>query len=101
MNELEQNQKNTKLKRREIRKEGKALNKTRARNKRLLKKIIIWGLSIVLVVWLGYVISQSAKKSETNKPGELFASQGQAHIAFGSKHPEYNSNPPTSGWHYA
>jgi hypothetical protein len=30
-----------------------------------------------------------------------FADQGRAHIAPGQPHPEYNSNPPTSGWHYA
>lgn len=27
--------------------------------------------------------------------------QGQTHIPEGSPHPQYNSNPPTSGWHYA
>jgi hypothetical protein len=30
-----------------------------------------------------------------------FADQGRDHIAPGQPHPEYNSNPPTSGWHYA
>ena len=30
-----------------------------------------------------------------------FPSQGQVHIANGASHPTYNSNPPTSGWHYA
>src|SRR5258708_1397711 len=32
---------------------------------------------------------------------EDFPSQGQDHIAQGMGHPAYNSNPPTSGWHYA
>lgn len=35
------------------------------------------------------------------KPGEAFPSQGREHIAPGESHPAYNSNPPTSGWHYA
>ena len=26
---------------------------------------------------------------------------GQEHIQVGASHPPYNSNPPTSGWHYA
>ncbi len=30
-----------------------------------------------------------------------FALQPADHIADGEMHPEYNSNPPTSGWHYA
>jgi hypothetical protein len=28
------------------------------------------------------------------------ANQGAAHIQPGASHPAYNSNPPTSGWHY-
>ncbi|MBI3631826.1 MAG: DUF3105 domain-containing protein [Candidatus Vogelbacteria bacterium] len=32
---------------------------------------------------------------------QSFPIQGQVHIAIGATHPEYNSNPPTSGWHYA
>ncbi|MDQ7843683.1 MAG: DUF3105 domain-containing protein [Armatimonadota bacterium] len=29
------------------------------------------------------------------------ADQGRAHVLPGAPHPPYNSNPPTSGWHYA
>ena len=32
--------------------------------------------------------------------GEVFENQGQTHIKIGESHPAYNSNPPTSGWHY-
>jgi hypothetical protein len=35
----------------------------------------------------------------SNLPGEGFRSQGNVHIALGAAHPEYNSDPPTSGWH--
>jgi hypothetical protein len=35
----------------------------------------------------------------SNLPGEFFRSQGNTHINLGDKHPDYNSNPPTSGWH--
>jgi len=46
--------------------------------------------------------------AEQNPPGDLsipdtstrYPSQGQDHIAVGQAHPAYNSNPPTSGWHY-
>lgn len=34
-----------------------------------------------------------------NLPGEGFRSQGNAHIALGTEHAPYNSDPPTSGWH--
>ena len=33
-------------------------------------------------------------------PGIRVADQGREHVAPGAEHPEYNSNPPTSGWHY-
>lgn len=33
--------------------------------------------------------------------GEQYSDQGQQHITAGETHPRYNSNPPTSGWHYA
>ncbi len=33
-------------------------------------------------------------------PGESVPIQGQQHVAPGEMHPPYNSDPPTSGWHY-
>ncbi len=33
-------------------------------------------------------------------PGKVYASQGNLHINPGDAHPVYNSNPPTSGWHF-
>lgn len=33
-------------------------------------------------------------------PGTVYPSQGNTHINPGQPHPPYNSNPPTSGWHY-
>lgn len=36
-----------------------------------------------------------------DRPGETLAIQGQEHIGVRATHPDYNSNPPTSGWHYA
>ena len=33
------------------------------------------------------------------RPGEAVPIQGNAHIQEGEAHPDYNSDPPTSGWH--
>lgn len=52
-------------------------------------------LLVVLVLAIGWWFSPSPQI------GQAVSSQGQDHIAVGSAHPEYNSNPPTSGWHYA
>lgn len=62
----------------------------------------------VLIAVFVLVIIVRNTIAEQNPPGDLgipdtsvrYPSQGQEHIAVGSAHPAYNSNPPTSGWHY-
>lgn len=41
-----------------------------------------------------------AKAHSAPLAGTLYASHGADHINPGDPHPEYNSDPPTSGWHY-
>ena len=71
--------------------------------------ILVVVLSVTgLIIWLS--IEQDAKYSKykvgTNPQnldpvGIIFENQGQTHIKIGEEHPQYNSNPPTSGWHWA
>lgn len=73
-----------------------------AKNK--IKKIrngIWWivGITGSAVFIFGLIILSDRREQE--RPGQIFDSQGEQHIAVGSAHPAYNSNPPTSGWHYA
>ena len=62
-------------------------------------------LTLFIIVggsWLSS--SKSTKdKEKLNKPlmGEKMADEGAVHVARGKSHPEYNSNPPTSGPHWA
>ncbi|MGI8554445.1 MAG: DUF3105 domain-containing protein [Dehalococcoidia bacterium] len=51
---------------------------------------------LLLIVGLLYVIRQNAAPL----PGKVFAAQGNVHVQANTAHPAYNSNPPTSGWHY-
>ena len=60
-----------------------------------------WTIGIVVVIITGYGLTLLVRQDKQPRPGEAFAIQGQEHIAVGAGHPEYNSNPPTSGWHYA
>lgn len=60
-----------------------------------------WIIIAVLVVVVGYGLVFLARQNQQQRPGEAIAVQGQEHIAVGANHPEYNSNPPTSGPHYA
>lgn len=64
-----------------------------------MKKNILWcTVILIIVVVLGmttYIVRQYTK----NLPGIELTNQGRDHIALDETHPEYNSNPPTSGWH--
>ncbi len=69
--------------------------------KRNIKKTIKWllGLSVLVLAVFGFY--KLATKPTVPAPGESFPSLGQEHIQPGSSHSAYNSNPPTSGWHYS
>ncbi len=43
--------------------------------------------------------TSSAGGSIATQPGEAVSIQGNEHVEPGQPHPEYNSDPPTSGWH--
>jgi|SRR3989338_7866884 len=70
--------------------------------------ILVVTLAIAgLLIW--FTKSQDAKYTQYKvgpvdenlaEVGEAFENQGQEHIKNGDPHPPYNSNPPTSGWHY-
>ncbi len=54
------------------------------------------GLGVVLLIALPIIVNAVRAG---NLPGERFRSQGNVHIQEGVSHPDYNSDPPTSGWH--
>ncbi len=74
------------LKRQNIRKTGS----------RLLKYLII----LVIMASAGYWLYSGITQQPPPKPGQFFEAQSRDHIASDISHPEYNSNPPTGGWHY-
>lgn len=42
----------------------------------------------------------TSKENGISKVGDFFPAQSRDHITVGSQHQDYNSNPPTGGWHY-
>ncbi len=72
---------------------------------------VILGVLIAIAVGLAVVNTTLASPAPTVAastvsqgqcaPVQDFSSQGGTHIASGETHPPYNSNPPTSGWHWA
>ncbi len=67
--------------------------KTEKISLQLIKFALAIGVAYGLVILFQSVISE--------RPGQAILDQGVQHIAVGAMHPEYNSNPPTSGWHYS
>lgn len=66
-----------------------------------MKQIIIIVIVIVAVLGIGFWLFSAEQGIQENLPGVALENQGQEHIAQGSTdHPAYNSNPPTSGWHW-
>ena len=97
------------------RREKNKQQEARRANERRRKNVFI-GTGVVVGVLLaaavGLAIANSAFASPPPTavaaltqgqcaPVQDFPSQGGTHISPGDAHPAYNSNPPTSGWHWA
>src|SRR3990170_4009123 len=116
--------------RRQVRLERRAQEEAKRRRSRQVRQLWIVGGAVVLVALVGLVIWTSTRPEPTTsspsppppataQPGAGQAAQpgpavtmpkpeivsvpdqGRAHVAPGQSHPPFNSNPPTSGWHYA
>lgn len=70
--------------------------------KQRLLPIVIIGLTVLLGLGLLIALMYSGDPGKED-PSDVqsFEIQGQDHIEVGASHPGYNSNPPTSGPHYA
>lgn len=64
------------------------------------ERTIYAAIAVVVVVIVG-LLGWSAVRPAPPLPGVQYPDQGGEHIPRGKPHPAYNSNPPTSGWHYA
>ncbi len=99
--EMEQAQTLSKQERRERRRQAKhKLHEDRER-KGLMRKINIWTIAVLVIGATGYGLYYLARVPAKPRPGEAFPILGREHISVGASHPAYNSNPPTSGSHYA
>ena len=71
--------------------------------KQILNRSMRWSLraAIVLsiVAFVFYWIGKSFVPTGVDY-SKSYEEQGREHIAVGTSHPPYNSNPPSSGWHY-
>lgn len=64
-----------------------------------LKILVRVGLVIIVLVVIAGIGMWYSRRTSRNLPGVMYPDQGQEHVPLGEAH-EYNSNPPTSGWHH-
>lgn len=99
----QQAQQSTKESRREEKEEKKEKERREAGQKRIMRNIRNWGIAIVIISGIVYgfsVFIQNAapKGDDFSRAIPLLPA---AHIPVDSPLPEYTSNPPSSGPHYA
>lgn len=65
-------------------------------------KIIGGAILISVFVLIGGFFIFQKQEERFNRPliGQEIPIQGAQHVLRGESHPQYNSNPPTSGWHW-
>ena len=76
----------------------------RVRSARLkkIKRIFIWVLVLAVIAGAVWGLVIWSKKAEANKPGaEITPMTSRDHIPETAPKPDYSSNPPTSGPHWA
>lgn len=97
--------------RRQARLERKAVEAGHRRRARRTRLSLIFALTALIVIGIGWLIWRGVRPeasiSGPSQPGQAPAAevlelpdQGRDHIVPGQPHPPYNSNPPTSGWHF-
>lgn len=62
-----------------------------------------WVIIIVILIGLaGWGITKAVQSNapEGSDLSVFYPAQNREHIAVGAEHGEYNSNPPSGGWHY-
>lgn len=73
--------------------------KAKATQRSSAVRLIPWLIGVGVVTLIAIPIVLYASQRET-LPGEVFPSQGNAHVAEGDTSADYNSVPPTSGPHW-
>lgn len=91
----------TKKERRQLRRQGKEEEHQKQAQKVKMKRGLKYVVIIVIILGIGVAI-WAMSRSQAPMGEDLsiaVPSQGRNHVQPQATHPEYSSNPPTSGWH--
>lgn len=92
--------KTTKTARRQHRASEKVRQQARRQAEQRRRLIYAAGAAaVVLIAVVAWYATRPAQPAVAMPEIRTHADQGAAHIALGTPHPPYNSNPPSSGWH--
>ena len=64
-------------------------------------KVFLGLIAILVIGSVGFIIFSGKHTPKRLQLGVSHSNQGGTHIQEGESHPAYNSDPPSSGWHYA
>lgn len=78
-----------------------------SRKRKSQERMVIGGVTLTIIVIIAVIVAITLirRPPDINLAGipdnsTQYPIQESTHIDQGAPHPEYNSNPPTSGWHY-
>lgn len=71
-----------------------------ARRSKLAKRLIAVGVGLIALGAIIFGFAQFVRRPADGGPGEALPDQGAPHVSLGTPF-DYNSNPPTSGPHFA
>jgi len=83
--------------RRQMRAERKAKEAEERTRRARRQRRITGGIAVLVAALAVWAVWAGTRP----KPGIAYAIQETYHVGLTDRHPPYNSNPPTSGWHYA
>jgi hypothetical protein len=91
----------TRKERRELKRVEKQEKRSQEKSKRGVKKIMLWGVGLLVLAGVITSFFISSSKTQTSQPdfSKAIPDEGRTHVSEGTKI-EYNSNPPTSGSHW-
>lgn len=71
------------------------------------ERVVVGSAVLVTLLFVGYILLDTTSRQPPSvnlaavpDNSQAFPVQGRDHVQPGEPHPAYNSNPPTSGWHY-